>query len=117
MDPRDGRDVFKPTATTAERAGEEVKRTRLAPAPQPPAPKRPNERGDSNGGLTFQVVLPAAQAREVAEQIESVCRRDGLGLALDRRASGAYGSLSVNVTGPPERVNALRSSLAKVIGR
>lgn len=117
MDPRAGRDVFKPKATTAPPVGSEVKRTRLAPPrPQAQAAQRPDERGDS-GGLSFQVVLPVAQAREVADQIEATCRRDGLGLALDRRASGAYGSLSVNVTGPAERVNALRSSLAKIIRR
>ena len=58
-------------------------------------------------------MLHTAQVREVAEQIEAACRRDGLGLALDQRASGAYGSLSVNVTGPAERVNALRSSLGE----
>lgn len=58
-----------------------------------------------------------AQARELADQIEATCRRDGLGLALDRRTSGAHGSLSVSVTGPPERVNALRSTLAKIVRR
>ena len=113
MDPRDGRDVFKPTAMTADPAGTEV--SARASRPRRPAPR--SEPRPEPGGLTFQVVLPAAQARELPEQIEAACRRDGLGLSLDRRASGAYGSLSVNVTGPAERVNALRSSVTKIIRR